>query len=126
MSAAMEWLGAFFGLIGAFLLALSRDYSRLGWWASLVANLCLIGFAASDNAYGLLTQQLGFTIASCLGIWRSYGTQRRNADPPPSCSRTHTRNGLPTTRSSAISNSEVLATGFSWALAIFFAAAFLL
>ena len=73
----MEWLGAFFGLIGAFLLALNRDYSRLGWWAFVVANLCWIGFAVSVNAYGLLTQQLGFTITSCLGIWRSYGVPWR-------------------------------------------------
>jgi hypothetical protein len=66
-----EWSGSILGLAGAFLLATHSALSRLGWVLFLAANLAMIAFAAGIGAYGLLLQQLGFTVTSLLGIYRS-------------------------------------------------------
>ena len=71
MVMAFEWTVSIFGLLGAFLLAGHTSVSRYGWLAFLLANLATLAFAASIGAYGLLVQQVGFTISSVLGIRRS-------------------------------------------------------
>lgn len=67
----MEWTGAVFGLLGAFLMATNTIYSKFGWLAFMVANIALIGFAIKSKHHGLLLQQLGFLGTSVLGIYRS-------------------------------------------------------
>lgn len=69
--AAFEWTGALLGLLGAFLLATHSRVSRYGWLAYLGANVAMTAFAASIGAHGLLIQQLGFTITTLLGLYRS-------------------------------------------------------
>ncbi len=69
--AAFEWTGAFLGLLGAFLLATHSRVSRYGWLAYLGANVAMSAFAAAIDAHGLLIQQLGFTITTLLGLYRS-------------------------------------------------------
>jgi len=67
----MEWTGSVAGLLGAFLLASHSRVSKYGWIAFLIANMAMICFAWMIQAHGLLFQQLGFTLTSCLGIYRA-------------------------------------------------------
>jgi hypothetical protein len=68
---AFEWSGSLLGLLGAFLLATNSRVSRWGWAAFLGANVAMIGFALQIQAHGLLLQQIGFTMTSCLGWYRA-------------------------------------------------------
>lgn len=67
-----EWIGCGFGLLGAALLALNCRVSRYGWLAFLAANAAMLVFAVDHAAYGLLAQQIGFSLTSILGIYRSF------------------------------------------------------
>lgn len=71
MATLLEWSGCIIGLLGAFLLALNTNMSRYGWPVFLAANLVMIAFALTADLYGLLLQQIGFTITSLLGIYRA-------------------------------------------------------
>jgi hypothetical protein len=71
LAVALEWAGALVGLAGAFLLATNSRLSRYGWVGFLLANFFMLGFAIDGEHWGLLTQQVGFTATSLLGIWRS-------------------------------------------------------
>ena len=77
---ALEWIGAIFGLAGAWLVASHCTWSRYGWWAFLVANVALIGFALGGGHYGLLVQQVGFMGSSVLGLCRARAAARRAAE----------------------------------------------
>lgn len=66
-----EWTGALLGLLGAFILATNTRFSRWGWVAFLGANVAMVCFAAAISAHGLLVQQLGFTLSSLLGLYRT-------------------------------------------------------
>lgn len=67
----LEWAGALAGLVGALLLALNNRHSRYGWFGFLLANFLMIGFALAGRHWGLLTQQVGFTLTSLIGIYRA-------------------------------------------------------
>lgn len=69
----LEWLGCVFGLLGAGLLALNIRASRYGWFGFAVANVALILYAWEIRAFGLLVQQVGFSITSVVGIYRAFG-----------------------------------------------------
>lgn len=71
ISSACEWLGCVLGLLGAFLLATHTRISRFGWVAFFGANVAMIVFALGINAHGLLLQQIGFALTSCLGLYRT-------------------------------------------------------
>lgn len=71
VSAIMEWAGTILGLIGAYLLAANTRCSDKGWYFFLAANFAIIGFSIIGNHWGLLTQQMGFTGSSILGIYRT-------------------------------------------------------
>lgn len=66
-----EWVGALIGLAGAYILAVDRPYSYLGWRYFLAANVAMILFALAGHHWGVLTQQVGFTATSILGIYRA-------------------------------------------------------
>jgi hypothetical protein len=66
-----EWLGAFLGLLGAYMLATHSRCSKWGWVAFLASNVAMIGFALGAGAYGLLLMQLGFMGSSGLGCYRA-------------------------------------------------------
>ena len=53
------------------MLALNTPLSKWGWVAFLVAKVALSAFSYRARTWGLLTQQLGFTVTSVLGILRS-------------------------------------------------------
>lgn len=67
-----EWGGCVMGLLGAALLASNTEHSRLGWFAFLVANFLMITFSVLIDKHGLLLQQIGFCLTSCLGIYRAF------------------------------------------------------
>lgn len=67
----LEWLGSVISLIGAFLLAINISWSRYGWVAFLIANFVMIGWGLTIHAHGFVMQQLGFTITSLIGIYRT-------------------------------------------------------
>jgi hypothetical protein len=67
-----EWAGCVFGLIGAGLLALNIPASRYGWFGFALANAALILYAWQVQAFGLLVQQIGFSLTSALGIYRAF------------------------------------------------------
>lgn len=73
-----EWAGAIAGLTGAFLLATNSRVSRYGWILFLLANVCMIVFALLIEKRGLLVQQIGFTLSSMFGLYRSgfFGLRR--------------------------------------------------
>ena len=75
-AAALEWIGALLGLLGAFLLATHTSISRYGWLAFLGANVAMTGFAVAIGAHGLLVQQVRLTATTLLclrrsGLWAS-------------------------------------------------------
>lgn len=67
----MDWIGSILGLMGAFTLALNSRWSYLGWWLFLGSNVAWITFSLTTNTYSLLAMQIGFTVTSILGIYRS-------------------------------------------------------
>ena len=67
----LEWTGSVSGLLGAFLLSTYTHVSRYGWFAFLLANISMGIFALDIHHYGLLVQQVGFTVTSLLGIYRT-------------------------------------------------------
>lgn len=71
LNLVLEWSGAVTGLVGAAILASQTRHARWGWLAFLLANLLLISWALRMQAMGLLVQQVGFTVTSLLGLYRS-------------------------------------------------------
>ena len=72
----LEWAGSFAGLLGSALLATHTRVSRYGWLAYLIANIAMGLFAFSGRHYGLLVQQVGFTVTSVFGIYRAFPSSR--------------------------------------------------
>lgn len=67
----LEWSGCITALIGSALLALgSKKMAGYGFCLFLVSNCFWIAFAMMIGSKGLLVMQLGFTITSCMGIYR--------------------------------------------------------
>lgn len=76
MSSCLEWIGAVSGATGALLLAANRSWSRWGFVAFLVSNVCWIAFGVSTAAPGLVAMQVVMTGTSLLGIHRWIGFGR--------------------------------------------------
>ncbi|BAP89070.1 uncharacterized protein E1O_19390 [Burkholderiales bacterium GJ-E10] len=72
----LEWTGSVVGLLGSALLATHTRVSRYGWFAYLIANIAMGLFAFSGRHYGLLVQQMGFTVTSVFGIYRAFQSSR--------------------------------------------------
>ena len=70
MAGLIEILAAAMGLAGSLLLALRLRWSPLGWVAFLLSNAGWLVFAWGNGHWGLFVQQCGFTLTSCMGIWR--------------------------------------------------------
>ena len=86
MNALFEWSGALFGMLGSLLLATHGPWARYGWLAYLAANITMGLFASAIGAYGLLTQQVGFTATTLFGLHRA-GLLRRRSPPGESGAR---------------------------------------
>jgi hypothetical protein len=77
MTEILELFAAVFGVAGTFLLA--HNGSRAGWGfvAYLGSNAGWLAFAWSHAHWALFGQQVAFTAASLLGIWRWLVLPRR-------------------------------------------------
>lgn len=68
----IEWVGTFFGFVGATALATNkRRFARLGWASLLIANVAMIALAVQIERHGFLLQQSGFFFSSLVGFYRS-------------------------------------------------------
>jgi len=69
--AALEWSGCITALIGSALLAMGNTrLAGYGFCLFLASNGFWIAFAMLIGSNGMLVMQLGFTLTSCLGIYR--------------------------------------------------------
>ncbi len=69
MKLLIELTAAAFGVLGTVLLALNGPMAGWGFVAYLASNAGWIAFAWIHRHWGLLAQQVAFTVSSCLGIW---------------------------------------------------------
>lgn len=69
MTPWIEFTAAAFGVLGTLLLALNGKRAGWGFVAYLVSNAGWIWFAWAHQHWGLLAQQMAFTVSSVLGVW---------------------------------------------------------
>lgn len=69
MSFTIELVAAAFGVLGTVLLALNGKRAGWGFIAYLVSNAGWILFAWMHAHWGMLAQQVAFTLSSFLGVW---------------------------------------------------------
>jgi hypothetical protein len=63
-----EWTGSVLALLGAGLLALNCQYSRLAWPLFLLSNFSLFAMAVLIERQGVQLMQLGLTVTSIVGF----------------------------------------------------------
>lgn len=68
--AFLEWAGCVTGVIGALLVALKNTWSKWGFIAYLVSNVCWFGFGLYHGAAGLVWMQVAFMLTTLVGIYR--------------------------------------------------------
>lgn len=68
-SLMLEVFSATTGLGGALLLAMKNRYAAWTWPVWLLSNLGWIAFGLLHQHMGLVAQNLGFVITSCIGVW---------------------------------------------------------
>ncbi len=68
--AFLEWAGCVTGVIGALLVALNNAWSKWGFIAYLVSNVCWFGFGLYHGADGLVWMQACFMLTTLVGIYR--------------------------------------------------------
>lgn len=73
----LEWLGALLGIVGSLLLASNSQYSRWGFVAYLVSNICLIVFAVVIQAVGIATMYTLYTVIAIYGVIQWFPCKRR-------------------------------------------------
>ncbi len=66
----LEWAGCITGVIGALLVALNNAWSKWGFLAYLVSNVCWFGFGLYSGAHGLMWMQIAFMLTTLVGIYR--------------------------------------------------------
>lgn len=65
----IELVAAVFGIAGTLFLAGKGRFAGYGFVAYLLSNFAWIAFAVDRELYGLLLQQLVFTLSSMYGVW---------------------------------------------------------
>lgn len=65
----IELTAAAFGVLGTVLLALNGPRAGWGFVAFLASNAGWIAFAWIHAHWGMLAQQLAFTVSALLGVW---------------------------------------------------------
>lgn len=67
---ALEWGGAILSILGAALLALNIAISPWAYILYTISSILLLAWALHQRAYGIVTQNLIFTIINIVGIYR--------------------------------------------------------
>ncbi|MBB5546690.1 nicotinamide mononucleotide transporter [Paraburkholderia fungorum] len=79
----LEWAGAVLGVIGSYLLAENRSFSRYAWPIWIGSNACLIAYFVAIHSWGVLAMQSIYLLSSIRGLYRSFpglrSTFRRTA-----------------------------------------------
>lgn len=73
---ALQWIGCFFGVLGAGLLALNNSRSGWGFVAFLISNFIWIAYGILTHAAGLVVMQIAFTVTSVIGIYCWLGPKK--------------------------------------------------
>jgi hypothetical protein len=66
----LDWIGCATGVAGAALLAANQPWSGWGFVLFLVSNACWYAHGHRQGVPAMSVMQVGFTLTSCLGIWR--------------------------------------------------------
>lgn len=74
-----EYAGAFFGVLGAFLVALQVRASGFGFLAYAASNICFIAFAIAGRHWGILAMNSAFLVLAFLGLVRWVELEDRRA-----------------------------------------------
>lgn len=69
MPISYDWIAAFFGIVGALLLARNNNLSGYGFVLFAISNGLWIIYAIGLESGGLLIQQLFFSVTSLYGIY---------------------------------------------------------
>ena len=84
----LEWTGAALGVIGSYLLAENRSFSRYAWPIWIGSNACLIGYFIEIHSWGVLAMQAIYLLSSVRGLYRSFpGIRSRVCRATPSAAR---------------------------------------
>jgi hypothetical protein len=67
-----EAAGAYFGILGALVLALAMPASKWGWLLFLASNFCWLAFSYQRRFRKLFWQTVVFTGSSVLGIANAF------------------------------------------------------
>jgi hypothetical protein len=65
-----EWAGAFFGVLGALLVALQVRASGFGFLAYAMSSVCFMAFAIAGRHWGILAMNCIFLVLALLGFYR--------------------------------------------------------
>lgn len=74
-----EWAGAFFGVLGALLVALQVRASGFGFVAYALSNVCFMAFAIAGRHWGILTMNVIFLVLAFVGFYRWVGLEDKRA-----------------------------------------------
>ncbi len=66
---SIQWFGAGFGIVGAYLVASSHSRVRAwGFTGFLISNFCWIAWGMNSDAFALVVMQLAFCLTSGRGL----------------------------------------------------------
>ncbi len=66
----LELLGAGTGIAGALLMAAKCRYSAWAWPVWVISGIAWVLYAGRTDTWGLLAQQVVFTVINIVGLWR--------------------------------------------------------
>ena len=66
---AVNWIAAFFGVLGTVLLAMNGPRAGWGFVAYMVSNSAWLASAWMQSHWPFFTQQVAFMATSVLGTW---------------------------------------------------------
>lgn len=78
----LQALGASTGVIGALLMAFKSPHKAWAWPLWVISGIAWILFSLTTQAYGLLIQQIVFTLINVFGVWNWLIRPDNSSDKP--------------------------------------------